>query len=284
MEAGKLIEQAKSDLRQANDLFGYKGDEEDQAWELLAHALGEEPEWEDEVPAAAARRFRRLVDRRATGEPLAYIVGRVEFRDLKLGIRKGMFIPRLTSEFLAAQAVRRLHGRELPVHVDLATGIGPVAISTARAVPTAEVWGLDISHRAISQARANARELGLANASFRVSDLYAQLPRRFRGNVDIVTMHPPYVPRGEVRDLPEEIRNYEPGHTLTDGSRDGLGLLGRAIRESGEWVRPGGWMLVEIVPSETRKVMPLLKAAGYRQVRSTCGPLRHTRVITARRQ
>lgn len=282
MEAEQLIDEARRELRAANDRFGYKGDEEDQAWDMLSHALGHEPDWDEDIPVADARRFRRLVDRRVTGEPLAYILGWIEFRDFRLGIGEGMFIPRLTSEFLAAQAVRRLHGRYRPVHVDLATGIGPVALSAARAVPAAEVWGLDISPEAIRQARANAGTLGLANVTFKSGDLYAGLTRRLRGRVDVITMHPPYVPRGEVRDLPEEIRDFEPDHTLTDGSRDGLGLLARAVDGSREWLKPGGWMLVEIVPSETRKVKQLLGEAGYREVRSTCGPLRHTRVITAR--
>lgn len=282
MDAETLIEQGKRTLRAANDRFGYKGDEEDQAWDLLAHALGREPEWEEEVRPAAARRFWRMVDRRVTGEPLAYILGWVEFDTLRLSIRPGMFIPRLTSEFLARQAVRRLHGRHRPVHVDLATGIGPVALTVGRAVPGADVRGLDISREAVSQGRANARALGLGNVSFRQSDLFAALPRKLAGDVDVITMHPPYVPRGEVNDLPEEIRNFEPGHTLTDGSADGLGLLGRAIAESAGWVKPGGWMLIEIVPSETRNVRPLLRQAGYREVRSTCGPLRHTRVLAAR--
>lgn len=282
MDAEQLIEQAKRTLRGANDRFGYKGDEEDQAWDLLTHALGSEPEWDDEIPAAVARRFRRLVDRRVTGEPIAYIVGWIDFHDFRLGVRPGMFIPRLTSEFLATQAARRLRGRRLPVHVDLATGIGPVPLTTARAVADAQVWGLDISRAAVVQARANAKQLGLGNVRFRQSDLYAALPARLRGAVDVITMHPPYVPRGEVRDLPQEIRDFEPGHTLTDGSSDGLGLLTSAIEQSVDWLRPGGWMLVEIVPGETRKVMPLLRAAGYREVRSTCGPMRHTRVIAAR--
>ncbi|MHB0915608.1 MAG: N5-glutamine methyltransferase family protein [Thermoleophilia bacterium] len=282
MDAEQLIEQAKRTLRGANDRFGYKGDEEDQAWDLLTHVLGSEPEWDDEIPAAVARRFRRLVDRRVTGEPIAYIVGWIDFHDFRLGVRPGMFVPRLTSEFLATQAARRLRGRRLPVHVDLATGIGPVPLTTARAVADAQVWGLDISRAAVVQARANAKQLGLGNVRFRQSDLYAALPARLRGAVDVITMHPPYVPRGEVRDLPQEIRDFEPGHTLTDGSSDGLGLLTSAIEQSVDWLRPGGWMLVEIVPGETRKVMPLLRAAGYREVRSTCGPMRHTRVIAAR--
>ena len=283
MNAEQLLEQAKQTLRSANERFGFKGEEEDQAWELLVHALeGEEPEYEDEIPAAVERRFNRFVNRRATGEPIAYIVGWVEFRDFRLGIRPGMFIPRYTSEFLALQAIRRLHGRRRPVHVDLATGIGPVAISTARAVPRARVWGLDISRKALNQAAANAAGLGLKNVNFKRSDLFSSLPENLRGGVDVATIHPPYVPRKEVADLPEEIKHFEPRHTLTDGSGDGLGLVRRVIAEGAEWFSPGGWLLIEIVPSEFRNIRPMLRDAGYRDIRSTRGTLRHTRVIVSR--
>jgi release factor glutamine methyltransferase len=279
-----LLKQAQLTLEAANERFGYQGDEEEQAWNLFAHAGGSELGEEDEVPAALQRRFKRLIKRRITGEPLEYITGRADFLDFHLDIKPGTFVPRLTSEFLAQQAIRRLRRRRDPVHVDLATGIGPVAIASALAVPHATVWGLDISKKALGQARANARRLGAANATFRRSDLFAALPGRLRGGVDVVTIHPPYVARGELGDLPAEIRKFEPRTTLTDGSPDGLGLVRRVISEGREWIKPGGWMLIEIIPSEFRSIRPLLRQAGYSDVRSTKGPLKHTRVIVGRVQ
>ncbi len=282
MNVERLIGEAQGALVAANERFGDQGSEEDEAWELLEHAWGRDFEWEDEVPTDVARSFRRLVGRRETGEPVSHIVGYVEFRDMRLGVRPGMFIPRGTSEFLAAQAIRRLHGRHEPVHVDLATGVGPIALSTARAVSQASVWGLDVCSRSLGQARRNAAALGLENITFRKSDMFAGLPARLHGGVDVVTIHPPYVPRSEVADLPEEIRGFEPSHTLTDGSRDGLLLVRRAIDESPRWLRPGGWLLMEIVPTETRGILPLFRRAGFRQVRSTHGALRYTRVLVGR--
>lgn len=266
----------------ANDRFGYRGDEDDQAWDLLAYAGGAELEDDDHVPAAVRRRFERLVQRRSTGEPLAYILGWIDFRDFRLGIRPGCFVPRLTSEFLAEQAIRRLRRRRRPVHVDLATGIGPIAIASARAVPHAGVWGLDISRRALNQAKENAAELSLKNVAFRRSDLFSSLPRRLQRGVDVVTIHPPYVSQNEVSTLPVEIKEFEPRHTLTDGSADGLGLVRRVVSEGPRWVRSGGWLLIEITPSEFRPIRRLLTEAGYKDVRSTRGPMRHTRVIVGR--
>jgi len=91
------------------------------------------------------------------------------------------------------------------------------------------------------------------------------------------------VARSELRDLPDEIRRFEPLHTLTDRSPDGLGLVGRAIVESPGWLRPGGWLLIEIAPDRARSVATGLRRVGFSDVRSTRGGLGVTRVVVGRR-
>jgi release factor glutamine methyltransferase len=178
--------------------------------------------------------------------------------------------------------VKRLRPRKTPVHVDVATGIGPVAIGVARALPKAHVYGLDISKKALHQAKTNAERLGARNATFLRSDMFSGLPKRVRGSVDVITIHPPYVPKDEVVDLPDEIKKFEPQHTLTDKSSDGLGLVRRVIDEGRDVLRPGGWLLIEIVAAEFRRIAKLLREAGYTDIRSTHGELKLTRVITGR--
>ena len=214
---------------------------------------------------------------------MAHIVGWTEFRGLRLRVRPGAFVPRQSSEFLAVQAARRLRGRRSPVMVDLATGIGPVALASAHAVPKAEVHGSDLSEEGVRQARANARALGLRNVSFHRGDLYGSVPPRLRGRLDVVTIHPPYVPRGEVDDLPLEVRGFEPEHTLTDYSPHGLGLAERAAVEGRGWLRPGGWLMIEVSPDRAREMRSLLVGLGYGEVRSTKGWPEITRVIVGRR-
>lgn len=282
MNTSQIIKEAKRTLVRVNERFGWQGDEEDQAWDLLVHAWGHEPYDEDEVPSDVKRRFDRLVRRRTTGEPVAFIVGWVEFFDFRLQLGPGVFVPRLTSEFLATQAIRRLRRRRRPVHADLATGIGPVAIASARANARARVYGLDISRKAITQAKANAAKLDVRNVTFMCSDMFTALPKSLRGTVDVVTIHPPYVPRGEVKDLPVEIKRFEPSQTLTDRSSDGLGLVRLVVDESRDWLRPGGWLLIEITANEFRFIRGLMRDAGYTDIRSTHGKLKLTRVIVGR--
>jgi release factor glutamine methyltransferase len=134
----------------------------------------------------------------------------------------------------------------------------------------------------VAVARANARRLGL-RATFLRGDLYAPLPPRLAGRVDVITLHPPYVARGELRDLPLEIRRFEPVHTLTDRSPDGLGLVERAIAEGRGWLEAGGWILIEVSPDRARAVAARLRLAGYRDVGSTKDPsFGVTRVVAGR--
>jgi release factor glutamine methyltransferase len=175
-----------------------------------------------------------------------------------------------------------LRSRRSPVHVDLATGIGPVALAVAHEVPSAEVIGVDISARPVALARMNAERLGLRNATFLRGDLFASVPSRLRGAVDVVTVHPPYVGKAEMRTLPHEIRAFEPPESLTDFSRDGMGLLSRVVREAPAWLRPAGWLLVEVSPDRSRDVATVLRRGGFGEVRSTKGPVAVSRVIVGR--
>lgn len=251
---------------------------------LLASVLGHEPSDPDEVvPAAARRRFRGLVERRSAGEPAALITGTVMFRGLQLRTRPGVFIPRSSSESLAAEAIRRLRGRRAPVGVDVATGSGPVALAMAAAVPASRVFGVDISPAALALARANARRLGITNATFLRSDVLCGLPWGLHGSVDVLTVHPPYVASGQMSGLPAEILDYEPVESITDRSPDGLGLVRLLVDQAPDWLRRGGWILVEVSPDLSRRVGGLLRRNGYRDVASHRDSLGATRVIAGRR-
>jgi release factor glutamine methyltransferase len=282
MTGQELIDEAVEVLEASDAIDHWQNDRERiEAEELLSHLIGDDWTAGDEIPSSVARSFRKLIARRATGEPVPYIKGYAVFRGLRLTARRGAFVPRDSTEFLAEQAVRRLRRRAHPVHVDLATGSGPVALAVANEVPRAEVHGADLSALPIRVARQNARRLGLV-VHFHRGDLFRPLPSRLAGRVDVVTFHPPYVGRQEVRTLPAEVLAFEPLESLTDHSPRGLGLITRTAEESWEWLRPGGWLLVEVSPDRSRQVGALLRRAGYSDVRSTKGGIAVTRVLTAR--
>lgn len=236
-----------------------------EARELLAHVLQvdeEDLDEDEEVPRRKADRYLSLVARRAGGEPLPFLTGRIEFWGLDLEVRPGAFVPRPSSELTVQRALKRLRNKKDAVVVDVCTGAGPIALALADELPTAEVWGTDILEDGLIQGRRNARELDIANVRLKRGDMYDAIPNRLRGRVDLITGHVPYVPPDEVDDLPSEVREHEPLPTLTDESDDGLGLMRRAIRESVEWLRPGGWLLLEISHDLPRKLRKLVLDVG----------------------
>lgn len=250
---------------------------------LLGFVMGEEPDPDDDVPGRARRRFEALIERRVSGEPIPFITGSTNFLGLDILAAPGVFVPRDSSEFLAIQAIRRLKGRRKPVHVDLATGGGTIALAVADRVRKARVYGTDVAADAVKLARRNAERLGL-KATFTRGDLFGGLPRTLAGRVDVVTIHPPYVPVDEVQDLPDEVRAWEPEHTLTDGSADGMGLVRRTVEEGPRWLVEDGWVLIEADPDAARDVKRVMTRGGFRDVKSTKGgDLKVTRVVVGRR-
>ena len=283
MNAGKLRDQAVRTLKASPSIDHWqKHRERWEADELLMHVLGGDFEPGDVVSSKDRRRYEAMVKRRATGEPIPFIKGYAEFRGLELIAERGVFVPRDSSEFLAEQAIRRLRKRKAPTAVDLATGGGTIALAVANEAPNAVVYGADVSNDAIKLARKNAKRLGL-HVEFRVGDLFGAIPKKLKGTVDVVTLHPPYVASGEIDELPDEIREWEPVHTLTDRSDDGLGLIRRTVDEAPQWLRRRGWLLMEVDPDRARDVMPIYRRGGFRDVESTKGgSLKVTRVIVGR--
>jgi release factor glutamine methyltransferase len=284
MKASEVLDRAVATLEASPAIDHWQKDREViEAEDLLMHAMDvDEIDAEADVPPARLRRFDEMVARRATGEPTQFIKGYAEFRGLRLIAKPGVFVPRDSTEFLAEQAVRRLRRRSHAIAVDLATGGGTVALAVVNETRNVEVFGTDVSADAVKIARSNAKRLGL-RATFVTGDLFGALPSRIRGAVDVITLHPPYVARSELKDLPEEIRRFEPAHTLTDRSIDGLGLVERAAAESGEWLRRGGWLLIEISPDRARAVATRMRRNGFVDVRSTMGgELKVTRVVVGR--
>jgi release factor glutamine methyltransferase len=281
-----LLDQAEAAIRKSKAVDLWRpSDARVNAEELLGEVIGKEvtgDDLDDEVTAPQRRRFEGFVRRRAAGEPVAMILGKIDFLGMELLVGKGAFIPRNSSELLAGEAIQKLKSRKTKVAVDVATGTGPVALAVAKKVKGSRVWGVDIAAKPLALARRNAQRLKLRNVQFLKSDMLAALPPNLRGKVDVFTQHPPYVGRSLVRTLPKEIKAYEPFESLTDSSDDGMGLVRRLAEEAPEWLRPGGWVLVEVSPDLSRKVASILRGGGLKDVVSKRDSLGATRVIRGR--
>ncbi|MFF1548448.1 putative protein N(5)-glutamine methyltransferase [Streptomyces sp. NPDC058291] len=202
----------------------------------------------DEAEAMAARR--------AAGLPLEHVVGWAEFHGLRVTVGPGVFVPRRRTEFLVDQALAA--APHASVVVDLCCGSGAVAAALAASLGPVELHAADIDPVAVDCARRNlAGHGGHAYAG----DLFAPLPARLRGRVDILAANVPYVPTGEVPLLPAEAREHEP-LTALDGGADGLDVLRRVAAEAPHWLAVGGCLLVETVERQAAAAVEAFSRAG----------------------
>lgn len=281
----QLLELGERVLADSTAIFD-DHDTESEVRELLAMTLGVDSDDLEEAfePSRRIReRYLSLIARRAGGEPFPFLIGSINFYGLDLKVRVGPFIPRPSSELLVERALKRLGRRREPVAVDVCTGQGPIALAIAAETPDAEVWGLDIDKDGIAQGRRNANAHGLKNVSFRTGDLFSPLPKRLRGAVDVISAHVPYVAPHELEDLPAEVIEHEPIFTLSDDSADGLGLMRRTIEESVDWLKPGGWILLEIAEDLAPKVRKICRKVGLAEDRTASDNDDLSVVVEARR-
>ncbi|MET0727476.1 MAG: peptide chain release factor N(5)-glutamine methyltransferase [Acidimicrobiales bacterium] len=209
----------------------------------------------------------QMVERRAAGEPLQYVLGRWAFRQLDLYIDARVLIPRPETEVVAGLAIELSGLRDRsPVVVDLGTGCGAIALSlAAERWPHIEVWGTDASADALAVARANLAGLGRRAGVVRLAegDWFNALPEDLRGRIDVVVSNPPYVAEGDA--LPPEVASWEPREALLAGL-DGLADLRRIIADAPLWLAPDGAVVLEIGETQGREVAALALSAGFRDV------------------
>ncbi len=197
-----------------------------------------------------------LVSRRTTGEPLAWLVGSVHFCGIRVRVRPGVYVPRWQSEPLARRAAGLLPCQG--VAVDLCTGAGAIACALQDAAPAAAVVATDADPIAVACARENG-----VNAL--LGDLDGPLPPTLLGRVDVMTSVVPYVPTDELSLLPRDVLAFEPRVAL-DGGAGGLRLLSSAVRLSTRWLRPGGWLLLELGGDQAATVADAMSAAGFERM------------------
>jgi release factor glutamine methyltransferase len=198
------------------------------------------------VPEPARAAFDALVARRAQHEPIQYLLGEVEFCDLRLEVGPGVFIPRPETEGLVARALA-LPLSDRAVIVDLCTGSGAIACALAARRPDWTVWAVERAAPVAECARANVRRLGLeGRVRVREGDLFAPLEDAVAAQeVDLVVANPPYLAAPLLATLPVEVRDWEPRVALAGGA-DGLDVVRRLLVAAPAWLRPGGALLVEI--------------------------------------
>ncbi|HET8553394.1 MAG TPA: peptide chain release factor N(5)-glutamine methyltransferase [Rhodanobacteraceae bacterium] len=230
---------------------------------LLGHALGVSRAWlfahaRDGVGEAQQQAYATLIERRAKGEPVAYLTGRRGFWTLDLEVTPATLIPRPETETLVEHALARLPTDMACTVADLGTGSGAIALAVASERPRAQVVATDASSEALAVAHGNAVRLGLRNVEFLQGDWLAPLVgRRF----DMIVSNPPYIEAGDAHLTQGDLR-FEPPAALASGA-DGLDAIHRIVHEARGRLEPGGWLLLEHGWNQGEAVRALLRESGY---------------------
>jgi release factor glutamine methyltransferase len=235
---------------------------------LLAHVLDKPRShllaWPDkEIDVEQRDAFRQLVDRRARGEPVAYLTGYREFWSLPVRVTEDVLIPRPETELLVELALDHLPDKDRPAIADLGTGSGVIALALARECPHCRVIATDRSEGALTTARLNAEQLGLEHIEFRLGSWFGPLEGEC---FDLVISNPPYIAERDPHLSAGDVR-FEPRSALVSG-RDGLDDLRVIAQNARRHLHPGGWLMVEHGYDQGAAVRKLLKKEGFVEVES----------------
>ena len=237
-----------------------------EAEQLLAHALGVDRVWliahrDDAVAPALAGQARCCISRRATGEPVAYIIRRRGFHAIDLALTPDVLIPRPETELLVELALRWIPQSAKVEIADLGTGSGAIALAIAHARPQACVLATDASKAALNIARGNAQRLGLRNVEFAQGDWCAALAaHRF----NLIVSNPPYIAERDPHLAQGDLR-FEPRMALASGA-DGLDAIRAIVRDAPTHLETGGWALLEHGYEQGAAVRTLLEQSGFVEI------------------
>ncbi len=236
---------------------------------LLAHVLQKDRTYlftwpEKTLTAEQAGQYQTLLQQRQLGLPVAHLIGQREFWGLPLAVDNSTLIPRPDTETLVEVAL------QLPLPdntraLDLGTGTGAIALALASEKPAWGLLGVDRSPEAVALAQHNAVALGLGNVTLRQSDWFSAVTER---ELDLIVSNPPYIDEADPHLAEGDVR-FEPQTALV-AANSGLADLELIVSRAPDFLRSGGWLLLEHGYQQGAAVRGLLQARGFGQVATRC--------------
>jgi len=226
---------------------------------------------EKSISRKEERCFFQLISKRLAGYPVPYLTGKKEFWSLSFKVFPGVFIPRPETELIVEKVLEFSSGKEETL-VEIGTGCGNIAISLARESPPARILATDISRKALKAAKMNALENNAGNVTFVWGSLFSPLKKLdLKDRCDFIISNPPYLSEREWQELDREIRDHESRKALLAG-KTGLEFIKKLIRGAPLFLRPKGYLLLEIGEGQLKKVLRLFDSrwmdiASFRDLR-----------------
>jgi release factor glutamine methyltransferase len=226
----------------------------------------------DPVPPDVAARFEEACHQRATGVPIAYLLGRREFWSLEFVVTPAVLVPRPETELLVQRLLDLVSAPAAEI-ADLGTGSGAIAIALATERPNWRITGTDASPEALAVAQDNGTRLAAGRVDWVLGNWYAAIEGR---HFDALASNPPYI-AAEDPVLQSDGLRHEPRSALTPGG-DGTSALYTLINEAPRYLRPGGWLALEHGNTQGETLRSVLVARGFTHVTSHRDLAGHERV------
>lgn len=219
---------------------------------------------EYELNLTEENQFWSFIKRRANREPFQHIVGKQEFWGLDFIVTPDVLIPRPETELIVEAAIAILQDLENPNFCEIGIGSGCISVSILHEVKNARAYGLDISEKALQIAERNAKENGVSDRlNLMISDVFGVLDKNEQ--FDLIVSNPPYVPIDDLQNLQVEVKDFDPHIALTDG-KDGFSIIRKIIEESPEFLKPGGFLILEIGFNQSAKVRQMFDLQIWQEV------------------
>ncbi len=214
------------------------------------------------ISKSIINKYNDAIKRRLKKEPVAYIVGKKEFWSIDFPVDKAALIPRPETELLVHEVTEFYKNKKINI-LDIGTGCGCILLAILKELNFSKGIGIDISKKAITLARNNAKKFELSK---RVSFKICSINNFNFGKYDLIVSNPPYIPTKNLRNLSMEIINYEPLSAL-NGGIDGLDLIRKVIYKSKFLLKKSGTLAIEIGNNQYKEVLNILEKNGFKEIK-----------------
>jgi len=259
MEILELINSGSIRLKDKN-IYSHKIDSEI----LLSRVLNKSREellinLKQKIEPREISNFLRLIDRRSSKEPIAYILEEKEFWSKSFLVSKNTLVPRPETELMVEKIIKIFRKKNIFI-LDIGTGTGCILLSILSELKNSKGTGIDISSKAIQIAIANSRKHNLTE---RTKFCKRSLDDIYHNKFDLIVSNPPYIKRKDIKNLNEDIKKFEPKLAL-DGGNDGLDVIKKVIYKSRNILKIRGMLALEIGNEQFKKVSEILRSNGYK--------------------
>ena len=253
MKALDLIKIGSNKLKE-NNIFSYNLESEI----LLSNVLKTTREkvlvnLDNKISNLKKKKYIELIQRRSLKEPIAYILEEKEFWSKKFKVNNNTLIPRPETELIVENLVKNSKHKKINI-LDIGTGCGCILISLLSELKNSHGTGIDISKKALEIAKENAR-LHLVNT--RIRFINKSFEKLFNYKFDLIVSNPPYIEKPFIKNLHEDIKNFEPKIAL-DGGNDGLDVIKKVIYKSKDILKINGTLALEIGNEQNFEVSKIL--------------------------